>query len=570
MDELIAEFSAQMGVSADELTERWAGRPDRVMEDLFRVPDDDDGLVPLRLFPYQKKIVHAYFFGDASTLSILKGRRIGGSFIIVLCFLLEGIIKPGYFYPIVSTKEEQAFSRINDIKVLIENAAIEIPLEGTPTMKRVVLWNGSTYRAYTGAPKGARGDGARSVFMDEMAHIEDQDAILRAFRPMLALSKGKLVEVSTPLAQNDRFMQTFERGSQTGYDEAGERLGVISIFQPTFNNWQEIDIEDSLFNQHLEPARPDLNISIVEDDRAEDPMGFAQEYLCQPVTEQYRFLDPASVTRAMDRGNAPAYAYGDRVQKQHLDSILLMGVDVGIEHDDTAVFVFEHHENARELRYFEKIDDAALYKAGIPNPDRGNANHVARRLGQLYYQMGADYLVIDKTGAGQTFPRIIEEHIGSGVIGFNFSERKKVQKMWGELNAGLRNDRVTLVYDEELEDQLLSIVREQKHDAQVPKFSGKEYSRSGKDDLAVACALGAFPPGFGTEPVTEVLERPEAYGPRESPSIEGGFPDAAEPVVSADEHRPASGVYATGGLARTRTARRSYASRYARFDSNNY
>lgn len=575
MDELIAEFSTQMGVSADELKERWAGRPDRIMEDLFQIPTDEGELAPLRLFPYQKKIVHAYFFGDASTLNVLKGRRIGGSFIIVLCLLLEGVMKPGMFYPIVATKEDQAFSRISDLKDLIENAAIEIPLEGKPTQSRVVLWNGSTFKAYTGAPKGARGDGARSVFIDEMAHVEDQDSILRAFRPMLALSQGKLIEVSTPLANNDRFMQTFHRGTETGEKADGSRSGVISIFQPTFSNYGEIDIERSLFEQELVPARPDLNISIVEDDRAEDPMGFAQEYLCQPVSEQYRFFDESSIQRAMGRGAAPGYQFGPQAQAQSPDSQLVLGVDVGIEHDETVVAAFEHTGDQRLLRYIEVIDNEALLRAGIPDPDRGNANHVAKRLGQLFYQLGADYLVIDKTGSGQTFPRIIEEHVGRGVIGFNFSDRKAVRAMFGEFNAGLRNDRVTLVENDRLYDQLCAIVREQKRDDQIPRFSGKDFSKDGRDDMAIACVLGAYPPGFEAAPVTEVREREDAYGQSRPVSTEGLESDVAEKAddsVSTDDRRPVSGAYATGSLERAEGSayRRSYTSRYGRQSDFNY
>lgn len=574
MDALISEFSQQMGVSEDELKERWAGRPDRIMEDLFQVPSESDDLAPLRLFPYQKKIVHAYFFGDASTLNILKGRRIGGSFVIVLCLLLEGLMKPGMFYPVVATKEDQAFSRINDLKDLIENAVIEIPLDGKPTQSRVILWNGSTYKAYTGAPKGARGDGARSVFIDEMAHVEDQDAILRAFRPMLALSQGKLIEVSTPLANNDRFMQSFHRGTETGRNADGSRAGVISIFQPTFNNHDSIDIEASLFEQELEPARPDLNISIVEDDRAEDPMGFAQEYLCRPVSEQYRFFDEPSIRRAMGRGTVPGYAFGPTAQAQQPDSSLILGVDIGIEHDETVVSAFEHVGDQRLLRYIEVIDNEALLRAGIPDPDRGNANHVAKRLGQLYYQMDADYVVLDKTGAGQTFPRILEEHIGRGVIGFNFSDKKAVRSMFGEFNAGLRNDRVTLVENDQLYDQLCAIVREQKRDDQLPRFSGKDFSKSGRDDMAIACVLGAFPPGFETEPVTEVREREDAYGPTEPAPLEGfgqDFSDNPAPGDSID-HRPASGAYATGSMSRAGGSafRRSYSSRYTRSSDSDY
>ncbi len=562
MNKIVASFAEEAGISEDEIVQRWRGRPDRIAQDLFQVADSDTGEVgDLQLFePYQPKIMHAYFYGDASTLNIYKGRRIGVSFIIVVCIAIDGLINPNAFFPIVSSKEEQAQARIRDLKTLFENARIEIPFAKTPTQGEIVLWNGARFKAYTGNPKGARGDdSAKTVFIDEMAFLEDQEATSRAFSPFVSLgTNGLMVEVSTPEAMNDLFMRNHERGTDTGCDEDGNMIGTISIKQPSFKNAEEIDVEVSLFDQEVVPARPDLNLQVVEGDRLKDPQGFAQEYLCRPIDDSYRFFNEESVVRAQDRSIKPSYHYGIYSPKQP-GFMRTMAVDIGIDHDDTVLSVYDHVAEKRNQRYFEVVDNEVLAEAGIQNPDRGNAIHVAHRIAQVHSQMEVDYVIMDKTGPGETFQRIIEEKLGRQVIGFNFSDQEAVSDMMGDMNAALRNDQVTLAKDEEMYDQLISIVKEKKRDGAKPKFSGKEYSESGKDDIAIACVLGAFPPGLSVQPVTNpVAKKPSSGRPTEGLTMPGQIeeqPPAETPKVAK---------VAYGSRSVSRKSRKQYSPRYAR------
>ncbi len=567
MNELVAEFAEQAGLDPETVQERWSGRPDRMAEDLFRVKDLDTGKIgDLNLFsPYQPKIVHAYFYGDASTLNIYKGRRIGVSFIICVCLALDGMINPNSFFPIVSSKEDQAQSRIRDIKNLIENAKVDIPLIKS-VAGEIELWNGTRFKAYTGNPAGARGDdSAKTVFIDEMAFLEDQEATSRAFSPFVSLgTQGLMVEVSTPEAKNDLFMRNHARGTESGYDEDGNRVGTISIQQPSFKNADEIDVEVSLHDQDVEPVRPDLNLDTVEGDRLKDPNGFAQEYLCRPIDESYRFFSESSIEAAMARSHDASYQYGLYSPKTP-GLMRTMGVDIGIDHDETVVSVFDHIGERREIRYWEVIDDEAIAEAGIQNPDRGNAVHVAHRLHQLQAQLDSDYIILDSTGPGATFDKIIRERLGRCVIGFNFSDRDAVKKMFGDMNAALRNDHVVLDDDPEMFDQLVSIVREQKRDGQKPKFTGKDYSESGKDDIAMAVVLGAFPPKVSQLPVTQVIEKKQEYTTpvqKEPPEPKTPRTPAGAESVQTDTGAGTVAAFAKRGVSRSN--QRSYTPRYSR------
>jgi phage FluMu gp28-like protein len=524
-DDTLKNFARQLDVDSDEVLDRWQGRPDLIIDDIFRVEDIDTGQPrDLELFDVQRKVVHAYFYGDAGTLNAYKGRRIGYSFVVVACFLLEGLFYPNSFYPIVSRSLSQSKDRISDLTTLIENAKIEIPTEKTNT-DEVELWNGTRFMAYSADSDTSRGgDSARAVLMDEMAFIEHEEQARRAFGAFLSLGENrKMVEISTPNTRNDLFMKNHRKGSPDGEN------GVISIKQPTFANAEEIDIHEPLYEQEVEPVRPELNIDQIETERMSDPEGFAQEYLCRPVVNEYRFFDEDSVDRAMQRALRDDYATGLTAPKENKRRV--MGVDIGINRDDTVLSIMDHAENRRQQRKLIVADDDVLRQAGVRDPDRGNANHIAQLIAYVYTEMDVDLVVMDKGGVGQTFQRIIERKLGRSVIGFDFSDGEGLENMMGDTNAALRNNKMVLVHNDRLRDEMCAIVKEKNKEHTRASFSGKENSESGKDDTAMATALSAFPPqlseGHATspsyKPQEDVVETPKTVSTKDDAKPDGNY-----------------------------------------------
>lgn len=496
-DETLRQFAEQIGADPDTILDKWQGRPDLIIDDIFRVEDIDTGQPrDLELFDVQRKAVHAYFYGDEGTLNAYKGRRIGYSFVVIACFLLEALFYPNSFYPLVSRSLSQAKDRISDIEKLIDNAKIDIPTEKTNT-DYIELWNGSSFMAYSADSDTSRGgDSARAVLLDEMAFIEDEEKARRAFGAFLALGENrKMVEISTPNTKNDLFMQNNRRGSPEGQN------GIISITQPTFANADEIDIHTSLYDQHLEPVRPELNIDQIESERVSDPEGFGQEYLCRPVVDEYRFFDEDAVLEAQERSRAEDYPLGVDSPKSP-SARRVMGIDVGINRDDTVLSIVDHIANRREQRACIVVDNDTLLRFGIQNPDRGNVNDVAELIGIVHDKMDVDLVIIDKGGVGMTFPRVIERQLGRGVVSFDFSAKDDVSDMMHDANAGLREGDVSLVDDERLFDEFISIVKQKRDQYVKPKFTGKDNSESGKDDMAMATALSLYPPNHSESPAT--------------------------------------------------------------------
>jgi len=520
MDEdKLAEFAAQLGADTDDVMDRWHQRPDLIVDDVFRVEDIDTGQPrELELFDVQRELVHAYFYSDAGTINAYKGRRIGYSFIVIACFLLEGLLYPNSYYPLVSRSLTQSKSLIDDIDSLIENAKIEIPTTKSNT-DYIELWNGTAFEAFSSDSDTSRGrDSARAVLLDEMAFIEDEEQAYRAFGAFLALGENrKMVEVSTPNTKNDLFMQEHREGSPNGDN------GILSIKQPTFTNANEIDIYTPLYEQETVPARPEINIDHLETQRKSDPEGFGQEYLCRPVVDEYRFFDEDAIERAIER-SLEGYEDGLSASKPH-GARRIMGVDIGINRDDTVLSVMDHQDGRRQQRALIVVDEDWLRRAGVRNPDRGNANDIAELVNHVKVQMDVDMVVMDKGGVGQTFDRIIHEKLGRGYTGFDFSDKEAVADMMGDTNIALHNNDIILLDDERLFDELSSIVKEKRDHYQRPKFSGKEHSESGKDDTAIATVMSAFPPTESSEPATSPAEQNKHEPMATSPSKKSTEPE---------------------------------------------
>lgn len=492
MEEVAEKFAEESDDSVSQLIERWEGRPDLLAEDIFRAKNlDTEEIEDLTLFrPYQPRIMHAYFYGDGKIKNIYKGRRIGVSYIIDICILIEALLKPDTFYPILSKTKSQSNSRISDIKKLIKNAKIDIPLV-TDNKDEIKLPNGSRIKAYTGDPDSARGDDApKTVFIDEMAFLEDQSATLDAYLPTISLGSAQMIQVSTPKASNDEFLKANEDGTPDGKNDRG----ILSMKQPTFENAEEINTDVSLFEQDVQPIRPDFDLMAAETQRASDPNGFAQEYLCRPVSDEYRFFSMDTIEAAQDRGSAEDVRYG--LQSFETTNAMVMAVDIGFNSDDTAITVFEHAGPRRYCRYHEILDDKVLSDAGIVPSSRQNPSSVASRIGQLHDRMNVDSVVMDMTGVGQGFHDEVRREIGRGYTGFNFSDKDSVEEMMGDMNYAFHNDLVYLPDDTDMREQLGAIVKQQTYEDSKPRFSGKKHAPEGKDDLAMATIMGAFPPNF--------------------------------------------------------------------------
>lgn len=548
------ELAESLDKDTDKLLSRWEGRPDYVLEDIFRVRDLDTKEVSnLTLTNYQRQFVHAYFYGDESTVNVLKGRRTGYSFIGCACVLLDAILTSHGFFAITAPSKSQAKDRIEDIYDLMEWSRLNFNPK-IDNRDEIELSNNTTIMAFSGNPDTSRGgDSADTLFIDEMDFLADQEESMRGFSPFVALGDATTVQLSTPRLENSLFMEDHDRGSETGEN------GIISIYQPAFENPKQIDEKVSLLEQDVEPVMPYLNIEAAEKDRARDPNGFRQEYLCEPVQDEYRFFDKDTVAAAIERGRADDYQYGPATGAVKGGKVV-MGVDIaGGGKDDTAVVIVEHADGKRHLRYHEAVTDNSLSQVGIEPAIARNPSAVAERINQLYRASDVDKVITDATNIGEGFDSEIRQVIGRGVNSFNFSDRDAVADMMGDLNYAFHNSQVSLHPDDKLRDQILAIVKDKRNKGSSARFSGKDHAPEGKDDLAIAFALAAFPPNMNTDnPSPQQKERTDVDADTtfELPTNVKSGNDSKESGYRGATHRK--------GRTKQRNNDRRYSSRYER------
>jgi hypothetical protein len=513
MEELANTVASQDdGLDNEEaLMERWDGRPDLFIEDVFKVRDlETKEVTDLDLTDYQRQFIHAVWYGEASTVSVLKGRRTGYSFVACLTILAKALLTPHSFHAITGPSKSQAKDRIDDIYDLIDWSRLNLTEDSLPTNNRdeIGLPNGATIMAFAGNPDTSRGaDSADILFIDEMAFLEDEKESMRAFSPFVALGDANTIQISTPNTSNDLFMQDIERGSPDGEN------GIIAIEQPSFKDADEIDVDRSLIQQDVEPANPYQNVEEAEKDRQRDPEGFKQEYLCETVSDRYRFFTEGGIERAVQRGAADDYIHHPATHARR-GGKMIMGVDVAAGgNDDTAVAVFEHDGPERLLRFHTTLSEQDLNAVGIQGKPK-NPSDMAAYLNTLANNMGVDKVYLDKTGVGEGFNNEVTKVLGRRAEGFDFDDKDEIARMMGDFNYALHNDLLTLVPDDDglIEGQLKAIVKEKNHRTSKPKFSGKENAPNGKDDLAMALVLGAYPPNFDADRTTTPEQRKNVSG----------------------------------------------------------
>jgi hypothetical protein len=174
---------------------------------------------------------------------------------------------PGSLTLLIAPAQRQSrelFGKISDFIALLEPAEM---LEEDNRLS-CSLRNGSRIVTLPGDPKTVRGFSAPAlVIEDEAAQVDD--AMTAAIRPMLAISNGRLILMSTPFGRRGHFFEAWQ-GAE----------------------WEKIEI----------PATecPRITPEFLEGERkALGPMLFAQEYECQFVDSNTSAFSSALIEQAL-------------------------------------------------------------------------------------------------------------------------------------------------------------------------------------------------------------------------------------------------------------------------------
>ena len=203
---------------------------------------------------------------EAPRVLLNCARQSGKSTMAAIIALHQALLRPSSLVLILAPAERQAKETFSKMADFYHALGHPIPADSYRKLG-MELANGSRIEALPGTEKTIRGfSGAALLIVDEAARVED--ALYYAVRPMLAVSGGRLLMLSTPAGRRGVFHEEWANGE--GWERyevrASECERIPSSFLeeerrslPEFIYRQEycaefVDTEDALFGYELVSA----------------------------------------------------------------------------------------------------------------------------------------------------------------------------------------------------------------------------------------------------------------------------------------------------------------------------
>ncbi len=204
-----ANSDVPVGMSIEERAEWFKGLlqrdPSQIMKRAKLAPD-----------PWQEQVLGSRM----EQILLLCSRQVGKSTVAGALAVRAAILQPGALILLLSPSLRQSGELFR--KVLAFFNALDRPLAvAAESALRIEFANGSRVVSLPGDEGTIRGfSGVTLLIIDEAARVMDN--LYRAVRPMLAVSRGQLVALSTPFGQRGWFYEAWQSS------EAWERVRVTA------------------------------------------------------------------------------------------------------------------------------------------------------------------------------------------------------------------------------------------------------------------------------------------------------------------------------------------------------
>jgi hypothetical protein len=227
------------------------------------------GIVP---DPWQEDLLHS----GSDRILLNCSRQSGKSTMSAVVALHRAIHRPGSLVLCLAPSERQSkelFAKVADLQRALHDA----PPTASDRKLGMVLANGSRIEALPGSERTIRGfSGVDLLLVDEASRVDDE--LYFAARPMLAVSGGALMMLSTPAGRRGVFHQEWTEGT----------------------GWERYEI----------PAEkcPRISEAFLEEERGSLPRRvFDQEYRCVFTETEDTVFSFEDVAGALDPGVTPLF-----------------------------------------------------------------------------------------------------------------------------------------------------------------------------------------------------------------------------------------------------------------------
>jgi terminase large subunit-like protein len=158
--------------------------------------------------PWQADVLRS----DADRVLLLCARQSGKSTIAAVVALHTALYSPRSLVLLVSPSQRQSSELFK--KLIAAYGALDRPVDADAENRlSLELGNGSRVVTLPGSETTVRGfSGVRLIVIDEAARVPDD--LYAALRPMLAVSSGRLVVLSTPFGNRGFFFESWRSGEK--------------------------------------------------------------------------------------------------------------------------------------------------------------------------------------------------------------------------------------------------------------------------------------------------------------------------------------------------------------------
>jgi phage FluMu gp28-like protein len=322
------------------------------------------------------------------------------------------------------------------------------------TMTEIMLTNGSRILCLPNNPDRFRGFTATDVYLDEAAHFQNDELVLRVVKPMISASHGRITIISTPSGKRGFFYNQYVMAVNSKGTEP--EIEAFDFFPSTIN---PLITKEFLLNERL-------NLNDLE---------YKQEYLGE-------FIETVDVYYPIDIIQPCVDPTLTQLENGEAGRRYLMGIDFAKKRDETVVIMLEetndHEFIIRHIAAWSGMD----YSQQIG------------RIAQLAGKFRIQRTVADKTGVGEALMEDLKRVVPSaeGVV---FSLNSKAD-MAGRLRIIFEQKRIRIPNDKKLITQLNSLRYEVTKNGSLV-FASPEREQLHDDyvwALAMACHAAKYTP----------------------------------------------------------------------------
>ena len=165
-------------------------------ENYCQVVHIDKGLVPFKLYPYQRKMFDE-FQNNRFTI-VLACRQSGKSISSVAYILWFSLFRPDETIAILANKGDTAKEMLYRITTMLENVPFFLQ-PGTKTLNKTSIEFSNNSRIYAGATSGSsiRGKSCSLIYLDEFAFVNDASTFYTSTYPVISSGKNSRVIITS-------------------------------------------------------------------------------------------------------------------------------------------------------------------------------------------------------------------------------------------------------------------------------------------------------------------------------------------------------------------------------------